>query len=76
MRIISRSNIHCFTRLSSSHLSFRAEIRRLTKLLNETPSRRSSQMAELSEMDENIRDMVEEVPESSANPPPHLRYDE
>lgn len=47
---------------------FRAEIRRLTKLLNETPSRRSSQMADLSEIEENIRDMADEVP-----PHPQLR---
>lgn len=52
----------------------RAEIRRLTKLLNETPSRRSSQMAELSELDENIRDIVDEVPPSSTNAQPNLRF--
>jgi hypothetical protein len=46
---------------------FRAEIRRLTKLLSEVPSRRSSQMAELSELDENIRDIVGDEP-SNINP--------
>jgi len=39
---------------------FRAEIRRLTKLLGEIPSRLSSQMAELSELDENLRESVDE----------------
>ncbi len=39
---------------------FRAEIRRLTKLLSEIPSRLSSQMAELSELDENLRESVDE----------------
>lgn len=40
--------------------TFRAEIRRLTKLLNETPSRRSSQMADLSELDESGREITDE----------------
>ena len=35
---------------------FRAEIRRLNKLLSEIPSHRSSQMADLSELDENLRE--------------------
>lgn len=41
----------------------RAEIRRLTKLLNEIPSRRSSQMADLSELDEHLRESTEEPSE-------------
>jgi hypothetical protein len=41
---------------------FRAEIRRLTKLLSEIPSHRSSQMAELSELDENLRESVGDEP--------------
>ena len=40
----------------------RAEIRRLTKLLSEIPSRRSSQMAELSELDETLRESGREDP--------------
>ena len=39
---------------------FRAEIRRLTKLLSEIPSHHSSQMAELSELDENLRESAGE----------------
>ena len=45
------------TKARETWIYFRAEIRRLTKLLNETPSRRSSQMAELSEMDETSNDV-------------------
>ncbi|CAF3579709.1 unnamed protein product [Rotaria sp. Silwood1] len=49
-------------KINKLHESYQAEIRRLTKLLNEVPSRRSSQMAELSELEENMREMVEDEP--------------
>ncbi|CAF1079468.1 unnamed protein product [Rotaria sordida] len=49
-------------KINKLHESYQAEIRRLTKLLNEISSRRSSQMADLSELDENIREIVEEEP--------------
>jgi hypothetical protein len=39
---------------------FRAEIYRLTKLLDENLSRRSNPMAEVEELDENIRESVGE----------------
>ncbi|CAM4862893.1 unnamed protein product [Rotaria socialis] len=47
-------------KISRLHESYQAEIRRLTKLLNEGPSHRSSQMAELSELEENMRESIDE----------------
>ena len=64
MKVISMLFV-LFSRIFRGNYISRAEIRRLTKLLNEVPSRRSSQMAELSELDENIREMVEEQPSNT-----------
>jgi hypothetical protein len=61
MKIISRGLL-IFLFLTINLWIFRAEIRRLTKLLNESPSRRSSQMAELSELEENLRENIDEEP--------------
>lgn len=62
MKIISRYSDSFSSCLTQNFLQSRAEIRRLTKLLNEIPSRRSSQMAELSELEENLRESTGEEP--------------
>jgi hypothetical protein len=54
-----------FLLISTNFLFIRAEIRRLTKLLGEIPSRHSSQMAELSELDENIHETIDEDPSNT-----------
>lgn len=62
MKIISRYSDSFSSCLTQNSFQSRAEIRRLTKLLNEIPSRRSSQMAELSELEENLRESTGEEP--------------